>query len=232
MLFLLFSYLHIRQNRIPKKTKLKLQLKREHQPLENQSSRGCAGIQSAVQVLFCLLAMDKVQEDLLNGEVKQEAAFVPANMLAHEVKGGAFRATQAAVHGGPCVCLQVVLDGCMALEGLVALCIPVQPLVCVCKPFELTCVCKPFATKGGSCTCCSQASPAKPAPHSGTPPLAASTSGLLGAIAPNQAIHQGQCCICAADMVAIHSLPLESLVAQVAVEKGVFQALVHSYVLL
>lgn len=98
VLFPLLSSLNTRQNRIPKKTKLKLQLNREQKPLETQSSFGSAGIQSAAQFLFCPLAMEKVRDALRNGDVKQEAAFVHST-LAREAKGGACRDTDAAVQG-------------------------------------------------------------------------------------------------------------------------------------
>ena len=93
--------------------------------------------------------MDNVHEGLLNGEVRWEAAFVHADMLAHEIKGGAVVATdRAAIHEGPRVRLQVALDGRAASEELVAHLTLVRLLARVDPPVvvELTRVGKPFAT--------------------------------------------------------------------------------------
>lgn len=71
-------------------------------PGRHPAAPGSAGTQSAVRVLFSLFGMDNVHEGLLNGEVGRQAAFVHANVLTHEVEGGAIVATdRAAVHEGP-----------------------------------------------------------------------------------------------------------------------------------
>lgn len=104
---------------------------------------------SAFYIFLRIFGMNDVHESLLNGEVRWEAAFVHAYMLAHKVKSGAVVATNCApVHEGPRVRLQMALDGGTPTEELVAHFALIRLLPCVdpAVVVEFACVGKPFST--------------------------------------------------------------------------------------
>lgn len=199
------------------------------------SSPGSVGTQSAVRILVRFFGMDDVHEGLLDGEVRGEAAFVHADVLAHEVERGAVvAADRAAVHERPRVRLQVALDGRAAAEELVAHLALVRLLARVDPPMvvELTRVGKPFATHLAAILAVPRLTLQRQllAQELLCWQLPLLESWVLEPKARPWV--KATVALVLADVVAIGSLRLEALAAQVAVEEGVFQALVHSHVLL
>jgi len=180
--------------------------------------------------------MDDVHESLLDGEVRGEAAFVHAYVLAHEVERGAVMpAHSTAVHEGSRVRPQVALDGGAAAEELVAhlalvgLFSGVDPPVVV----EFTGVGKPLPADLAAVLAVARlVLQCQVFAQELLRQLPLLQALLLETLSKAGSDVQAAPALVLADVVAIRRFQLEALATEVAAEKSLLHVLVNGQVLL